>query len=140
MDTSRPSPFSLAGRTALVTGGARGLGLAIARGLGEAGAHVVLGGRDAEALDGAVAQLAEGGIDASRVVLDVRDVDAVDRAVGAVEVAHGGIHVLVNNAGVQQRQAFETFGDEDWHRIVDTNLGGAFRMARRVGPGMIARG
>ena len=140
MDTSGLSLFSLTGQTALVTGGARGLGLAIARGLGEAGARVVIGGRDAAALDGAVVRLKDVGVDASKVVLDVRDRDAVDRAVTTVETTHGGIHVLVNNAGIQQRQAFDTFDDDDWQRIVDTNLGGAFRMARRVGPSMIARG
>ena len=133
------SLFDLSGKTVLVTGAARGLGYAMAQGFGEAGARVVIGGRNQATLDASVGDLASSGIEATSVVVEVTDSASIDRAVGALEREHGGIDVLVNNAGMQHRKEAQEFADEEWDQIIATNLGGAFRMARRVAPGMIRR-
>ena len=131
--------FDLGGRTVFVTGAARGLGFAMATGFGEVGARVVIGGRNQATLDTSVQALVGAGIDAKSVVVDVTDTASIDRAVASIEREHGGVDVLVNNAGMQHRKPIHEFADDEWQRIIDTNLGGAFRMARRVAPAMIAR-
>ncbi len=133
------SLFELGGKTVFVTGAARGLGYAMAQGFAEAGARVVIGGRNQATLDASVEALSRVGIEATSVVVEVTDSASIDRAVGAIEREHGGIDVLVNNAGMQHRKEVQEFADDEWQQIIDTNLGGAFRMARRVAPGMIRR-
>ena len=93
--------FDLTGRVALVTGSSRGIGLAIARGLAEAGATVVLNGRDASTLETAVSGLRADGLNASASAFDVCDVEAVAKAVDAIERDIGPVDILVNNAGTQ---------------------------------------
>ena len=132
-------PFDLAGRTALVTGGGSGLGLAMARGVAAAGARVVLNGRDGNKLDAAAATLKNEGLLAETSVFDVTDSAAVNRGVAQVIERFGGIDVLVNNAGVQHRAPIEQFSDADWRRVLATNLDAPFFLARAVIPSMKAR-
>ncbi len=133
------APFDLAGRTALVTGGGSGLGLAMARGLAAAGARVVLNGRDGSKLDAAAATLKADGLLAEASVFDVTDSAAVNQGIARIIERFGGIDVLVNNAGVQQRAPIEQFSDADWRRVLATNLDAPFFLARAVIPSMKAR-
>jgi gluconate 5-dehydrogenase len=132
-------PFDLGGRTALVTGGGSGLGLAMARGLAAAGARVVLNGRDGNKLDAAAAALKNEGLLAETSVFDVTDSVAVNQGVTQIIDRFGGVDVLVNNAGVQHRAPIEQFSDADWRRVLATNLDAPFFLARAVIPSMKAR-
>jgi gluconate 5-dehydrogenase len=131
--------FDLTGRLALVTGSSQSIGLAIARGLAEAGARVVLNGRSAAKLETAAAALAADGLTVSTSVFDVTDQPAVARAVDAVERDVGPIDILVNNAGIQRRSPFEQFPIETWHEIVGANLDSAFYVTQAVGRHMLPR-
>ena len=101
--TGGPSPFDLSGRRALVTGSSRGIGLALARALGHAGAELILNGRDVGALVAAAGILRDEGLTVHDLPFDVCDPAAVIHAVDSVEVEIGPIDVLVNNAGLQRR-------------------------------------
>jgi gluconate 5-dehydrogenase len=135
-----PYPLDLTGRVALVTGAARGLGFAIAGGLAQAGALVVLNGRDRGALEEAKTRLEQSGGRADAAVFDVTQRDAVRASVGAIVAQHGAIDVLVNNAGIQRRHPVESFPEDDWDAIVATNLTAPFLCAQAVIPPMRERG
>jgi gluconate 5-dehydrogenase len=135
-----PLSIDLSGRVALVTGAARGLGLAIARGLARAGALTVLNGRDAVALAAARATIEGEGARADVAVFDVTDRDAVRAGVAAIEARHRSIDILVNNAGIQRRHPVTEFPLEDWDAIVATNLTAPFLVSQAALPGMKARG
>jgi gluconate 5-dehydrogenase len=128
--------FDLTGRRALVTGSSRGIGAVLAAGLADAGAEVILNGRDPVALERARERLPG----AHAVAFDVTDPDAVDAAVRDVEDRVGPIDILVNNTGVQHRQPMLDVPLDDWRRVVDTNLTGAFVVGRAVARGMVTRG
>ncbi|HKS11540.1 MAG TPA: SDR family oxidoreductase [Pseudomonas sp.] len=131
--------FRLNGRRALITGSVRGIGLALARGLAQAGAQVVLNGRDDERAQGACALLRDEGLDAEHAVFDVSDHQGVATAVDALERRLGPIDILVNNAGLQHRQALQDVSAEDWQRLMGTNLDGVFNVSKAVARHMIAR-
>ncbi len=133
------APFDLSGQVALITGGGSGLGLAMARGLAQAGAHVVLNGRDAGKLDVAANGLLAEGLSVDTAPFDVTDSAAVDTGVAAVIARFGSVDVLVNNAGVQHRAPIESFSDADWRRVLSTNLDAPFYLARAVIPSMKVR-
>lgn len=133
------APFDLGGRIALVTGGGSGLGLAMARGLAEAGARVVLNGRNAAKLEAAVAALRADGLAAEAAAFDVADPAAVAAGIAEVAARFGAVEILVNNAGIQHRAPIEDFSDADWRRLMATNLDAPFYMARAVIPAMKAR-
>jgi len=133
------NPFRLAGKIALVTGGGSGLGLAMARGLAEAGARVVLNGRNVEKLEQAAHGLRADGLDVATAAFDVTDSAAVNAGMAAVAARLGPVDILVNNAGVQHRQPIEAFSDEDWRRVLSTNLDAPFYLARAAIPAMKAR-
>ena len=131
--------FDLGGKTALVTGAGSGLGLAIARGLGGAGACVVLNGRNVAKLEAAAAGLRSDGIAVEIAAFDVSDPESVRDGVAAVRASVGPIDILVNNAGMQHRAKVTEFGDADWRRLMATNLDAPFYMARAVIPAMQER-
>lgn len=131
------SLFDLTGRTALVTGSSRGIGSALARGLAEAGAEVVLNGRDEQALTLAAEQLARTvGAPVRTAAFDVTDPRAVESAVERI----GRVDVLVNNTGVQHREPMLDVSPENFRRVVDTNVTSAFLVGRAVAAGMVERG
>jgi gluconate 5-dehydrogenase len=117
--------FSLKGRVALVTGASRGLGLAMAKALADAGAHVVVNARDATALAAAADQ-----IGAEAMAFDVTDSKVARAALEDVAARHGKLDILVNNAGIQHRRAITDWEDEDFDRVIAVNLTSCFRLAR----------
>lgn len=131
--------FDLRGRRALITGASRGIGLALARALGSAGANLVLNARSPDPLNDAADMLRADGHVVVTAPFDVTDADAVGRAVAAIE-ADGAIDILVNNAGLQRRGPLVEFADDDWHDLVATNLTGPFLVGRAVAAAMIPRG
>ncbi|MDZ5456703.1 SDR family oxidoreductase [Azohydromonas lata] len=132
--------FDLNGRTALVTGSARGIGYCLAEGLGAAGAAVIVNGRQAAAVEDAVARLRDRGIAAHGSVFDVADEAAVAAAFQAFDRQGLEIDVLVNNAGIQHRQPMLELDVKDWQRVIDTNLTAAFLVGREAARRMVARG
>jgi len=133
--------FDLTGRLALVTGSSRGLGRALAIALAQAGARVVLHGRDEGALAETAATITDATGRAPAVAtFDVTDAAAVEFAVAVILERHGTPDILVNNAGVQHRAPFTEFAVADWDDIIATNLSGAFYVSRFVAPAMAARG
>ena len=125
-------PKALAGRVAIVTGGTRGIGLAVARLLAEDGASVVVSGRDAGRLDAAARELEACGGGALAVAADAAKREDADRLVEAAKERFGRIDVLVNNAGITRDQLLVRMKDEDWDQVLDTNLRGVFLMTRAV--------
>ena len=132
--------FSLAGRLVLITGSSGGIGLALARGMAEAGAAIVLNGRDAVKLAKVAQQLRDEGHVIHEAGFDATSAEAVQAAVQKIESEIGAIDVLVNNAGIQRRNALEDFTQQDWHDIINTNLNSVFYAAQAVARHMIPRG
>ena len=130
-----PSPFDLTGRVALVTGAYRGLGFAIAKGMADAGATVVLNGRRKADLEAAARSIPGADI----AVFDVTKREAIMAAIDAVIARHGHIDILVNNAGIQRRAPFAEFPQADWDDIIATNLTAPFVVSQAVVPGMMTR-
>src|SRR4051812_19203938 len=133
--------MTLEGRVALVTGGGRGLGRAIAHALAAAGAPVAVGARSTHEVDGVAGELREAGRAALSVPLDVAQTDSIDNAVRRVGDELGPIDVLVNNAGVVWPLGkLLAVDQQEWERSIDINVFGAVRCIRAVLPGMLDRG
>ena len=133
--------FRLDGKIALVTGGARGLGLTMATALAEAGADVALSGRTTATLDESSKALSSSsGRRVKGFTADVTSAADIDRLVKSVEDSLGPIDILINNAGVNIRGTVDQLSETDWDAVIDTNLKGPFLVARAVGPGMAKRG
>ncbi len=130
--------FDLAGKTALVTGSSQGIGWALARGLGAAGAAIVLNGRDEHRLRAARDRLAAEGVAVSTSRFDVTDSAAVGAAIDDIE-GRGPIDILVNCAGVQYRAPLEDFPEREWRRLIETNLDSVFFVAQAVARHMLKR-
>ena len=130
--------FDLTGRRALITGSSQGIGFALARAVGGAGARVVLNGRDAGKLDAAAVVLRAEGIGVEVAAFDVTDYQAVAAAIAGLE-GDAPIDVLFNNAGIQRRAPLEDFPEATWHELMRTNLDSVFYVAQAVARGMIAR-
>ena len=128
--------FDLTGRIALITGSSRGIGRGIAEGYIEAGARVVINGRDAAAVAAAVKAL---GANAVAAPFDVTNRAEVETAVGKIESDIGPIDILVNNAGTTKRMAFTDFPEEDWRAILATNLDSVFFVTQSVARRMVPR-
>jgi NAD(P)-dependent dehydrogenase (short-subunit alcohol dehydrogenase family) len=126
-------------RVALVTGASRGLGRAMALALAEAGADVALVARSADGLKETAEAVSARGRRALALPADVTVAAEVDAAVKSALDAFGSVDVLVNNSGVAAVKPFVETTPAEWHRILETNLTGAFNCCRAVGPGMIAR-
>lgn len=127
-----PHPFRLDGRLALVTGSARGLGLAMARALAQAGATVLVNGRDAEAVYAAVKSLRSQGHLAHPAVFDIAQTDQLGRALTELQQRHGPLHILVNNVGQRDRRALDDFALDDVRRLLDINLVAPLELARQA--------
>ena len=125
--------FDLRGRTALVTGGSRGLGLQIAEALGELGARIALVARKREGLDTAIAQLSMKGVDAMAIACDLSDVAAIAPLVEDAERALGPIDILVNNAGATWGAATVDLPLDAWRKVIDLNLTAMFLLTQEVG-------
>lgn len=132
--------FSLEGKAALVTGGGSGLGQAIAVGLASSGASVAVSGRDASKLAGAVDEITKTGGKATAVTMDILDSDSVNEAVSRTVEEFGKIDILVNSAGVHLKKDTLEVTDEEWARVIETNLTGSFRVCRAVGTQMKVQG
>ncbi len=126
--------FDLTGKVALVTGGNGGIGLGMARALAQAGATVVLAGRDAAKSEAAVQALVAEGLRADAIEADVSDEAQVGRLFNTVEQRHGALHVLVNNAGITVRKQVQDLSLGEWHQVMDANLTGAFLCCRAAHP------
>jgi gluconate 5-dehydrogenase len=132
--------FRLDGRLALVTGSSAGIGFAIARGLGQAGARLVLNGRDPARLAEAAAKLRAEGLEVQAQGFDVTHHAGVAAAVDTIEAEHGPIEILVNNAGMQRRAPIQDFTAADWAELMRTNLDSVFHVGQAVARKMIPRG
>jgi len=130
-------PKTLGGRVAIVTGGNRGLGKAIALALGAAGARLALVARDADALSAAAGEV---GADAAAFQADVTDEEQVNRVAGEILARFGHVDILVNNAGMNIRKPVEEFSLDEWNTVLATNLTSAFLMCRAFVPHMKGRG
>ncbi|MES2596225.1 MAG: SDR family oxidoreductase [Verrucomicrobiota bacterium] len=132
--------FKLTGRRALITGGSRGLGLEMARALGEAGAELVISGSNAEHLQRACEQLGSEGLKVSAVQADLSKPEEAERLCDVVLHDHAPIDILINNVGGRRINIpTEDMPLEEWQRIVDLNLTQAFILTKRLGAAMIPR-
>jgi gluconate 5-dehydrogenase len=131
--------FDLSGRTALVTGSSRGLGRAIAQGLADAGAAVVLNGADAGRLAAAAAQMEAAGYTVHTACFDVTDEAAIVAAFERFDAEGMAIDILVNNAGMQLRKPMVDLATADWRRVIETNLTSAFVIGREAARRMVLR-
>jgi gluconate 5-dehydrogenase len=132
--------FRLDGRVALVTGSSTGIGLALARGLGQAGAALVLNGRDTARLAQAASALRAEGLTVHEAAFDVTDGAATEAAVARIEAEVGAIEILVNNAGITRRGAFHEMPVADWQAVLRTNVDSLFFVGQVVARRMVPRG
>ncbi|MEB2847801.1 SDR family oxidoreductase [Rhizobiales bacterium RZME27] len=132
--------FDLTGKTALITGSSQGIGLALARGLAEHGASVILNGRDEAKLDNAKKQLIADGFTVHSVAFDATDHASVAAGIERIEAEIGAIDILVNNAGMQHRSPLEDFPADKWEQLLTTNISTVFYVGQAVARHMIARG
>jgi NAD(P)-dependent dehydrogenase (short-subunit alcohol dehydrogenase family) len=136
-----PNRFSLKGRIALVTGGSKGLGIAMARGLAEAGATVLIAARHADELDAAV-DILRNATDTQhdRFIADLADRSSVEGLAQEILKSHGRVDILVNNAGINIVQPIGSVVDSDWDRVMAINLHAPMILSRAFVPGMKERG
>lgn len=132
--------FSVAGQVVLVSGGSRGIGLAIARGFAERGARVIITGREEASLAQAADAIGPTAGDVRPVVCDVADAGAIRAAVGQVVGEFERIDTLINVAGVNRRKPALDVTEEDYDHVLDINLKGLFLLSQEVGRGMVERG
>jgi NAD(P)-dependent dehydrogenase (short-subunit alcohol dehydrogenase family) len=132
--------IDLAGRVAVVTGGGRGIGAAVARALAEAGARVVVSARSGGQIEGVARDLAAAGHEARACACDVTSFDSVTRLLGFAEAELGTVDILVNNAGVASSAPLRAVELEEWNRLISVNATGTFLCTRAFVPGMVAAG
>ena len=132
--------FSLEGKVAVITGGAQGLGFAMASALAEAGAKVAIGDIRPEAAEDAAATLEKLGKEAKGYSVDVSNRAQVDKLFAQVVADFGGIDVVVNSAGLNRRYAMKDIGEEDYDTIMNVNLKGTFHVNQAAGCIMLEQG
>jgi gluconate 5-dehydrogenase len=132
--------FNLSGSRALVTGSSQGIGFALAEGLAQHGAEVVLNGRDGSRLQDAADRLRANGSTVSVAAFDVTEIGSVKRSIDQIERDVGPIDILINNAGMQFRAALEDFPADTWEQLLKTNVSSVFYVGQAVARHMIARG
>lgn len=131
--------FSLNGKVALITGGTHGIGLAIGKVLGQAGAKICVNGRSAEKLEQCIAEYSAAGIDVYTVNFDVTNEDDVDKGISRIEKEVGEIDILVNNAAIIKRIPILDMPIADFKQVLDTDLVAPLIVSKRVVPGMMRR-
>lgn len=132
--------FDISGRLALVTGSSRGLGKSLAFALADAGASLIIHGRDAGAVEAVRAEAEErSGQPARSAVFDVTDARAAKAAISEIVAEAGAPDILINNAGIQRRSPIHEFDVDDWDQLIAANLSSAFYVARAVLPHMVER-
>lgn len=132
--------FDLSGKIALITGGTHGLGMAIARGLAEAGATIVINDVFADKLEKAKKEYEKSGITIHTYVLDVTNEEEVDKTIPLIEKEVGPIDILVNNAGIIKRIPILEMKADEFRQVLDVDLTGPFIMSKAVAKGMVNRG
>lgn len=133
--------FRLDGRTSIVTGGNRGIGRGISEALAEAGSDIVIANRDAEAGERAAAEIAEvTGVETTALSTDITDEEQVAALVEGTIERFGGVDILVNNAGITINTPAEEMSQEEWQRVIDINLTGAFYCAKHAARHMKGHG
>ena len=138
LDVFAPDLFR--GRTALVTGGGRGIGRGIALGFARFGADVVIASRKPENLEPTAREIEALGVQCLAQATDIRDVEQVERLVALARDRFGAIDYLINNAGGQFPARPSDISDRGWRSVVDLNLNGTWNLCSRVGPQMVSRG
>jgi gluconate 5-dehydrogenase len=131
--------FSLKNKTALVTGGTHGLGMAMAKGLAQAGAKLIINDQSREKLDQAIREYAASGINAKGYLFDVTDDVAVKNAIAKIETDDGPIDILINNAGIIKRCPMLEMEASDFRQVIDVDLIGPFIVSKYVGQYMVKR-
>lgn len=131
--------FSLKDKIALVTGGTQGIGAAIAKGLGMAGAKIIINARNPQKLENCLQELNASGIHTQGSMFDVTNAAEIKKAIAEIEENVGAIDILVNNAGIIKRAPAEDLEDEDWNIVINTNLTAPFLLSKYVGRYMIKR-
>lgn len=134
------SMFNLRGKTALVTGGSRGLGQAMAIGMAEAGADVVVTSRKLESLEKTCVEIAQQGVKAHKLLLDVENISQVQQNIADMSKSLGGFDILINNAGYEHVCDSLDIDEALWDKINNTNLKGAFFAAQAAAKSMVAKG
>ena len=132
--------FDLTGKTALITGGVHGLGMAMSKGLGHAGAKIVVNDLSQQALDNAIAEYKSVGIEAYGYVFDVTDETAVIASIKKIEAEVGPIDILINNAGIIKRTPIIEMEVADFAAVINVDLISPFIVSKNVAKGMIQRG
>lgn len=131
--------FDLTNKTALITGSSQGIGFALAKGLSDAGASIILNGRDVDKLKSAAQELRAYGAQVSELPFDATDHEAVQNAVDGFEQNNGAIDILVNNAGMQFRTALEDYPADMFAKLLATNVSSVFNVGQAVARHMIKR-
>lgn len=131
--------FDLSKKTVLITGGSQGIGFAMARAMGQAGATLFINARNSEKLNNSVKELKKTGINAEGFLFDINDVSMVRASIDNIEKNAGPIDILVNNAGIIRRAPAEDMEEADWNEVIQTNLTAPFVMSKYVGRYMIKR-
>jgi gluconate 5-dehydrogenase len=132
--------FSLTGRTALITGASRGLGRAIALGMGQAGARVILAARDQTKLDEVAAEIIAAGGQAATITFELSDLPAVEAAIPALTARGEAVDILVNNGGISSWGALENSSLDGWNHVFDVNVASMYLLSREASRGMVERG
>ena len=132
--------FNLTGKTALITGSSQGIGFALGRGLAQAGAKLVLNGRDIHKLESAASELRKSGASVLTRAFDVTNHASVRETIDALEASGQQIDILVNNAGMQHRSSLEEFPVDAFQQLLQTNIASVFNVSQAVARHMIKRG
>lgn len=131
--------FNLKGKTALITGSSQGLGYIMAKGLGSAGARIILNGRNEEKIEKAVKQLRKEGFDVDGYPFDITKKQEIEEKISLIEKETGSIDILVNNAAIQRRALLLEMEESLWREVIEINLTGTFLVSQQVAKRMIIR-
>ena len=131
--------FDIKEKRILITGSSGGLGFVFAQALAEAGAKVIINGTNQKKLKNAGQILSQKGYQVSSMMFDITNAEEVEKKIAQIECEHGCIDILINNAGIQHRTPLENFPINDWNKVINVNLNGAFIVGKAVANYMIER-